>query len=62
MNGQKTVDFTLKEDSKMLDEVVVTALGIKRDKKSLGYAMQEVKGDQLTETRDANVANALAGH
>lgn len=61
LNGQKTVDFTLKEDSKMLDEVVVTALGIKRDKKSLGYAMQEVKGDQLTETRDANVANALAG-
>lgn len=61
LNGQKTVDFTLKKDSKMLDEVVVTALGIKRDKKSLGYAMQEVKGDQLTETRDANVANALAG-
>ena len=61
LNGQTSVDFTLKEDSQVLDEVVVTALGIKRDKKSLGYAMQEVKGDALTETRDANVANALAG-
>ncbi|MDR1557092.1 MAG: SusC/RagA family TonB-linked outer membrane protein [Tannerellaceae bacterium] len=59
--GQPTLTIRLVEDSQALDEVVVTALGIKREKKALGYAMQEVKGEQLTETRDANVANALAG-
>lgn len=61
VNGQTNLDIVVSEDTKLLDEVVVTALGIKRDKKSLGYALQEVKGDQLTETRDPNVANALAG-
>jgi TonB-linked SusC/RagA family outer membrane protein len=59
--GQTALTVRLVEDSQALEEVVVTALGIKREKKALGYAMQEVKGDQLTETRDANVANALAG-
>jgi TonB-linked SusC/RagA family outer membrane protein len=59
--GQATLTVELVEDSHALEEVVVTALGIKREKKALGYAMQEVKGDRLTETRDANVANALAG-
>jgi TonB-linked SusC/RagA family outer membrane protein len=61
VGGRTVIDFTLVEDLTELGEVVVTALGIKRDKKALGYAMQEVKGDKLTETRDANVANALAG-
>lgn len=60
-SGQASLNITLGEDSQLIDEVVVTALGIKREKKALGYAMQEVKGDKLTETRDANVANALAG-
>ncbi|MDR1402842.1 MAG: SusC/RagA family TonB-linked outer membrane protein [Tannerellaceae bacterium] len=59
--GQATLSVKLAEDAQKLDEVVVTALGIKREKKALGYAMQEVKGDQLTETRNVNVANALAG-
>ncbi|KAA6328350.1 TonB-dependent receptor SusC, partial [termite gut metagenome] len=59
--GQSTLQINMQEDAQTLDEVVVTALGIKREKKALGYAMQEVKGDKLTETRDANVANALAG-
>ena len=44
-----------------LGEVVVTALGIKREKKALGYAMQEVKGDALLEARETNLANALTG-
>lgn len=58
--GQK-IEVTLKEDTQALEEVVVTALGIKREKKALGYSMSEVKGESLTKTRDANVANALAG-
>lgn len=59
--GQASIAVVLIEDTQVIDEVVVTALGIKRERKALGYAMQEVKGDQLTETRDANIANALAG-
>lgn len=55
------LNVTLVEDSQALEEVVVTALGIKREKKALGYSMSEVKGESLTQTRDANVANALAG-
>ncbi|MDR3118970.1 MAG: SusC/RagA family TonB-linked outer membrane protein [Mediterranea sp.] len=57
----QTLNIILIEDAQSIDEVVVTALGIKREKKALGYAMQEIKGEKLTETRDANVANALAG-
>lgn len=61
INGQAKIDVQLHEDTQTIDEVVVTALGIKREKKALGYSMQEVKGESLTQTRDANVANALAG-
>ncbi|MEN9919515.1 MAG: hypothetical protein RL662_1951 [Bacteroidota bacterium] len=61
VKGQTKLNIVVSEDTKLLEEVVVTALGIKRDKKSLGYALQEIKGDQLTESRDPNVANALAG-
>ncbi|MDR1345023.1 MAG: SusC/RagA family TonB-linked outer membrane protein [Tannerellaceae bacterium] len=60
-NGQEVLNVVLEENSLALSEVVVTALGIKREKKALGYAMQELKGEQLTRTRDANVANSLAG-
>lgn len=49
------------DDSKQLDEVVVTALGIKREKKALGYAIQEVKGESLVAARETNLANALSG-
>ena len=44
-----------------LDEVVVTALGIKREKKKLGYASQEIKGESLTVARESNVVSQLAG-
>ena len=57
----KALNITLQEDTQQLDEVVVTALGIKREKKALGYAMQEVKGDALIAARETNVANALSG-
>lgn len=51
----------LTADTKDLGEVVVTALGIKKEKKKLGYALQEVKGDELTTARETNVVNQLAG-
>ena len=53
--------ITLGEDTQVLDEVVVTALGIKRATKALSYNVQEVKGDELTAVKDANFMNSLSG-
>ena len=51
----------LMPDLIVMQEVVVTALGIKREKKSLGYAIQEVSGDALLEAKETNIANSLTG-
>lgn len=51
----------LQDDTQKLSEVVVTALGIKRDEKALGYALQALDGSKLLETRDVNVTNSLTG-
>lgn len=61
LGESNTVDIILEEDASTLGEVVVTALNISRSKKSLGYTVQELKGENLTLARDGNVANALAG-
>ncbi|THU41672.1 SusC/RagA family TonB-linked outer membrane protein [Niastella caeni] len=55
------VDVELQAGNNKLDEVVVTALGIKREKRSLGYSAQEIKGEELTNTRQTNILNALRG-
>ena len=49
------------EDTQTLEEVVVTALGIKREQKALSYNVQQVMGDELTNIKDANFINALSG-
>lgn len=54
--GQPSINVTLSEDSEQLEEVVVTALGMKRATKALGYAMTEMKGDDLNK----NVINPVA--
>ena len=51
----------MKQDTEVLDEVVVTALGIKRAEKALSYNVQQVKGDALTTVKDANFVNSLNG-
>lgn len=56
-----TIRVTLKNDAKLLDEVVVTALGIAKKEKSLTYSTQVVNGDELTRAKDPNMMNALAG-
>lgn len=61
VNGKTSFNIVLKEDSKILDEVVVTALGIKRSQKALSYNVQEIKSDELTTIKDANFVNSLAG-
>ena len=55
------VNVTLEEDALMLEGTVVTALGITREKKTLGYAIQDVKGESLLDSRESNLANALTG-
>ena len=55
------MNITLEENSQLLDEVVVTALGIKRDRKALGYGLDEVKGDVLDKAKETNVINSMAG-
>ena len=56
-----TVNIKLSSDTELLEEVVVTAIGISRKDKSLGYAVANVKSDELLKARDANVINSLAG-
>ncbi len=59
--GQTELKVILSEAAHSLDEVVVTALGIKREEKSLGYAMSTVNSDDLTKTSTANFATSLYG-
>ncbi len=54
-----TLNVTLTEDSRQLNEVIVTALGISQEKKSLTYSAQQVKSDELLRAREVNVVNAL---
>ncbi|MDH6303516.1 iron complex outermembrane receptor protein [Parabacteroides sp. PF5-5] len=60
ITNQTSLQINLSEDTQALDEVVVTALGMKRSEKSLGYAMKELKGDELN-TNLLNPVSALQG-
>lgn len=55
------INVILNPDSKVLNEVVVTALGLERNKKSLSYSVQTVKGDDLRNSNQSNIINALQG-
>ena len=59
--GRRIVDVILADDTEMLQETVVTALGIKKDRKALGYSVTEVKSDELLRNKQTNVINSLAG-
>ncbi|HVX49560.1 MAG TPA: SusC/RagA family TonB-linked outer membrane protein [Chitinophagaceae bacterium] len=61
VNGQLDLLIALKRDTKSLNEVVVTALGITRSAKSLGYAVQTVSNKQFTQAQDPNLLNNLSG-
>jgi TonB-linked SusC/RagA family outer membrane protein len=60
-SGRTEINVTLVPDVVALKEVVVTALGINREKKTLTYATRQVKGDELNETREINISSALQG-
>lgn len=61
VTSNKSLTIKLQDDAEALDEVVVTALGIKREEKALGYAVQKVSGDQLTTIKSVDVASGLNG-
>lgn len=59
--GRSSIDVLLTTDAMQLSEVVVTALGVEKEKKSLGYSVQSVGNESLTTARETNVTNQLAG-
>lgn len=61
VNGKTMLKIKMAEDAEMIDEVVVTALGIKREEKALGYAVQKVGGSKLSTVKPVNIATSLTG-
>jgi TonB-linked SusC/RagA family outer membrane protein len=60
-SNSSKVNVALEDGDNLLDEVVVTALGISREKKSLGYSVSNLKGDAVSLAKESNVVNSLAG-
>ena len=61
VNGQTDLNISLGDDASQLDEVVVTALGITKSEREIGYAVSEVGGETLDRAREVNVATSLQG-
>jgi TonB-dependent SusC/RagA subfamily outer membrane receptor len=61
VDGKTTIDVALVEGQQALDEVVVTAFGVTKEKRALGYSVTEVRGDEFTQARSTNVAQSLTG-
>jgi len=61
VGNSTTINANLNSDSQALGEVVVTAMGIKREKRALGYSVQEINSEELLKNKDANIINSLNG-
>ena len=61
VNNRAVIDVVMDEDNTMLDELVVTAMGIRKERKALGYAVQDIKADELMKNKSVNVLNSLVG-
>lgn len=61
LNGKTTLNVEMVEDVRSIDEVVVTALAIQRDKESLGYSISQVGSEEIAQAKENNVMNSLAG-
>ncbi|WP_242202445.1 SusC/RagA family TonB-linked outer membrane protein [Aestuariivivens insulae] len=61
VGSSNTINITLQESAESLEEVVVTALGIKREARALGYGTDVIKGEELVTARESNIVNALQG-
>ena len=61
INGRANIDVVLEDDALLLDDVVVTALGIKKERKALGYAVSDIKSEELMKNKTANPISSLSG-
>jgi len=61
LKGQNIINLVMQTDTQMIEEIVVTALGIKRSEKALSYNVQQVNADEITSNKDANFVNSLSG-
>ncbi|PCE63636.1 SusC/RagA family TonB-linked outer membrane protein [Sediminicola luteus] len=61
VGGQSNINVTLSEDAEALDEVVVTALGVRKETKALGYSLTEVGGEEIATVKQTNAINSLQG-
>ncbi|GAB1375070.1 hypothetical protein MASR1M46_19590 [Bacteroidales bacterium] len=61
VNNRSVINVTMNESSIFLEDVVVTALGIKKERKALGYAVQDLKSEELLKNKQTNIVNSLAG-
>lgn len=61
VNGRSTINLTMREDAEQLGEVVVTALGIRKETKALGYSLTEVGGEEISTVKTPNAINSLQG-
>ena len=61
IGGRAVINVEMAEDALLLQDVVVTAMGIKKERKALGYAVQDIKADELMKNKNVNVINSLAG-
>ncbi|MEO5790148.1 MAG: SusC/RagA family TonB-linked outer membrane protein [Gelidibacter sp.] len=61
VGSSNLINVTMKEDAAMLDEVIITALGVSREKKSLGYSVQDLGGEEINKTKPTNALSSLSG-
>lgn len=61
VNNRSVINVTMEEDTELLDEAVVTAMGIKRERKALGYAVQDLKSDEIIKNKTSNLVSSMAG-
>ncbi|MEM6803346.1 MAG: carboxypeptidase-like regulatory domain-containing protein, partial [Bacteroidota bacterium] len=61
VNGQSKIDVAMMSSNIELDDVVITALGVERETKSLAYSVTEIDGSNFTQAREINIANSLSG-
>lgn len=61
VNGRAIIDVVMEDDALMLEETVVTALGIKKERKALGYAVQDLKSEELMKVKTSNPISSLSG-
>lgn len=61
IGNRSVIDLSMTEEAQLLEEVVITALGVERETKALGYSVQELQGAELAQTKETNLVNSLAG-